>query len=98
MTGQRHVGALEFSRVTWIVSRVSTAATPPRLAPVSAEDQLEQVAEIEVDPQRATVYEEGWQSWSPTRAYRFGPFPARPRHAKEIAMHFRADRLAPAHA
>ncbi|AXH98156.1 alpha-galactosidase [Ornithinimicrobium avium] len=50
---------------------------------------------MEVDPQRAAVYEEGWQSWSPTRAYRFGPIPARPRHAKEIAMHFRADRLAP---
>jgi alpha-galactosidase len=56
---------------------------------------MDVVAELEVASPRATVYEEGWQSWSPTRVYPFGPVPQRPRHAKEIAMHFRADRLAP---
>jgi alpha-galactosidase len=42
----------------------------------------EPIAEIALDPRAATVYEHGWQSWSPTGAYRAdvtSPRPARPR-------------------
>jgi alpha-galactosidase len=42
----------------------------------------EPIAEIALDPRVATVYEHGWQSWSPTGAYRAdatSPRPARPR-------------------
>jgi alpha-galactosidase len=40
------------------------------------------IAEVRVDPRTAVVYEHGWQSWSPTGAYRVDattPRPARPR-------------------
>jgi hypothetical protein len=31
--------------------------------------EFQPIAELLVDPRRALVYEEGWQSWSPTRLY-----------------------------
>ncbi len=40
--------------------------------PTSAE-----LAELPVDPDRAVVHEEGWQSWSPTSTYRLGEPPRR---------------------
>ncbi|GAA3170867.1 hypothetical protein GCM10010531_25200 [Blastococcus jejuensis] len=36
------------------------------------------LARIPVDPSRARVYEHGWQSWSPTAAYRLDDRPFRP--------------------
>ena len=38
-------------------------------------EQQDVLARIEVDRQRATVYEHGWQSWSPTTAYRLDQRP-----------------------
>jgi alpha-galactosidase len=38
----------------------------------------EELARIAVDPRRARVYEHGWQSWSPTAAYRLDQRPFRP--------------------
>jgi alpha-galactosidase len=38
----------------------------------------ERIATVAVDPARARVYEHGWQSWSPTTAYRLGEAPFRP--------------------
>lgn len=35
------------------------------------------MAEVRIDPERALVHEEGWQSWSPTSAYRPGQPPWR---------------------
>ncbi|MFD5403869.1 glycoside hydrolase family 36 protein [Streptomyces griseorubiginosus] len=37
-----------------------------------------QVASVPVDPRRARVHEEGWQSWSPSGAYALGDKPYRP--------------------
>ena len=34
--------------------------------------------EVRVDPHRARVYEEGWQSWSPTTWYPVGATSKRP--------------------
>ncbi|HZB50285.1 MAG TPA: hypothetical protein VE547_14420, partial [Mycobacteriales bacterium] len=36
-----------------------------------------ELAEVEIDPARALVHEEGWQSWSPTSAYRLDEPPVR---------------------
>ena len=38
----------------------------------------DRIATVPVDPARATVYEHGWQSWSPTVAYRLDQPPYRP--------------------
>jgi alpha-galactosidase len=54
--------------------------------------------EIEVDPARARVYEHGWQSWSPTAAYRVGERPARPVSRARRAGNYRPERVAPADA
>lgn len=35
------------------------------------------VASVSVDPRRARVHEEGWQSWSPSGAYALGERPYR---------------------
>ncbi|HWO63353.1 MAG TPA: alpha-galactosidase, partial [Umezawaea sp.] len=35
------------------------------------------VAEISVDPDTTTIHEQGWQSWSPSTAYRIGDHPHR---------------------
>lgn len=49
------------------------------------------VAEIDVDPDLAIVYEHGWQSWSPTDAYRVSATSPRPAGTKSQRMGFRAD-------
>ena len=36
------------------------------------------VASVPVDPAKARVHEEGWQSWSPSGAYALGEKPYRP--------------------
>lgn len=48
-------------------------------------DGFSQVAEVPVDPDRALVYEEGWQSWTPTTTYRLGEPPVRPPRADSRA-------------
>lgn len=54
------------------------------------------VADIQVDPSRALVYEHGWQSWSPTAAYRLDERPARPVSEARRVGNYRPDRTAPA--
>src|SRR5436305_7237227 len=58
----------------------------------------EGVADIAVDPARARVYEHGWQSWSPTAAYRLDERPARPVSEARRVGNYRPDRTAPAEA
>jgi alpha-galactosidase len=36
------------------------------------------VTEIDIDPERAVIHEQGWQSWSPSTGYRPGERPHRP--------------------
>ena len=47
------------------------------------------VDELGVDPQRATVYEHGWQSWSPTGVHRADGTSERPRLGWQHVMRFR---------
>jgi len=47
------------------------------------------IDELAVDPHLATVYEHGWQSWSPTRMYRVGESSARPDEPWQHLMRFR---------
>jgi len=53
------------------------------------------VAELKVDPARAVVYEHGWQSWSPSTAYRLDQRPYRPVSEALRVMNSRPDRHAP---
>jgi alpha-galactosidase len=55
---------------------------------------MSDVAELPVT-ERALVYEEGWQSWSPTTTYRLGEPPWRPTHERNVALCYRADRVGP---
>ncbi len=41
-------------------------------------NKMQIVDEVPINAARAVVYEHGWQSWSPTTAYRFGEQPHRP--------------------
>jgi alpha-galactosidase len=50
---------------------------------------MEEVGEVEVDPARALVHEEGWQSWSPTSAYRLDQPPWRGRDPVFFAMNYK---------
>jgi alpha-galactosidase len=50
---------------------------------------------IPVDPQRAVVYEHGWQSWSPTAAYRLDQRPFRPVSEARRLGNYRPERTAP---
>jgi alpha-galactosidase len=50
---------------------------------------------IAVDPARALVYEHGWQSWSPTAAYRLDQRPFRPVSELRRIGNYRSDRTAP---
>jgi len=50
---------------------------------------MREVATLAVDPSRAVVYEHGWQSWSPTRAYRLGEPPLRPASAERQLVAYR---------
>lgn len=49
----------------------------------------ERIDEIVLDPARARVYEEGWQSWSPTTWYPAGATSSRPEHTWQHEMRFR---------
>lgn len=57
-----------------------------------ASEQLEQVATLTVDPRVATVYCEGWQSWSPTRIRALADAPANPTDAEVLRLGYRIDR------
>jgi len=64
----------------------------------SGEDPLavtRDVAELKVDPESAVVYEHGWQSWSPSTAYRLDQRPYRPVSEALRLMNSRPDRHAP---
>ena len=54
------------------------------------------VDEVPVDVRRARVYEEGWQSWSPTRWYRADATSKRPALDWQHLMRFRAGTELPA--
>ncbi len=49
------------------------------------------VDELIVDPDRATVYEHGWQSWSPTATYPVAGTSARPQTAWQHRVRFRPE-------
>jgi alpha-galactosidase len=55
----------------------------------------DRVATVPVDPARATVYEHGWQSWSPTTAYRLDERPFRPVSDLRRVGNYRPERTAP---
>ena len=59
------------------------------------ETSAEVLARIDVDPERATVYEHGWQSWSPTSAYRLDTRPFRPISDERRIGNYHPDRTAP---
>jgi alpha-galactosidase len=54
-----------------------------------------ELARVRVDPQRAVVYEHGWQSWSPTALYRLDQRPFRPVSEPRRIGNYRPDRTAP---
>jgi alpha-galactosidase len=56
------------------------------------------IARIAVDRERASVYEHGWQSWSPTAAYRLDQHPFRPVSDLRRVGNYRPERTAPADA
>ncbi|GKQ37670.1 glycoside hydrolase family 36 protein [Streptomyces sp. A012304] len=47
------------------------------------------VASVAVDPRRARVHEEGWQSWSPSGAYALGDTPHRPTNTNWATVCYR---------
>jgi alpha-galactosidase len=56
----------------------------------------EVLSRIPVDLSRALVYEHGWQSWSPTTAYRLDQRPFRPVSEQRRVGNYHPDRTAPA--
>ena len=56
---------------------------------------MEELARVPVDPGSAVVYEHGWQSWSPTYAYRLDERPSRPVSDGRRVGNYRPDRDAP---
>ena len=56
---------------------------------------VEPLAEIDVDPERARVYELGWQSWSPTTTYRLDQRPFRAPNEHHRALNYRSQVPAP---
>src|SRR5215210_1673944 len=63
---------------------------------VMTDVETEVLSRIPVDPSRATVYEHGWQSWSPTTAYRLDERPFRPVSEQRRVGNYHPDRAAPA--
>jgi alpha-galactosidase len=53
------------------------------------------LATVAVDRERAQVYEHGWQSWSPTTAYRLDQRPFRPVSDLRRIGNYRPERMAP---
>ena len=53
------------------------------------------LATVAVDRERARVYEHGWQSWSPTTAYRLDERPFRPVSDLRRVGNYRPERTAP---
>jgi alpha-galactosidase len=53
------------------------------------------LATVAVDRERARVYEHGWQSWSPTLAYRLDERPFRPVSEQRRVGNYHPDRTAP---
>jgi hypothetical protein len=53
------------------------------------------VAEIAVDAVQARVYEEGWQSWTPTSTYALDAVPLRARNERNRVLCYRSDRTTP---
>lgn len=51
--------------------------------------------EVTVDPGRARVFEQGWQTFSPTASYRLEDRPARPVSELRRTGNYRPDRVAP---
>jgi alpha-galactosidase len=56
---------------------------------------MDEVDRIPVDRSRALVYEHGWQSWSPTTAYRLDQRPFRPISDDRRVGNYHPDRTAP---
>ncbi|MFJ8104371.1 glycoside hydrolase family 36 protein [Streptomyces sp. NPDC096132] len=54
------------------------------------------VASVPVDPRRARVHEEGWQSWSPSGAYALDARPHRPANANWATVCYRPGVTVPA--
>ncbi|MFF4588765.1 glycoside hydrolase family 36 protein [Streptomyces sp. NPDC001388] len=54
------------------------------------------VASVPVDPRRARVHEEGWQSWSPSGAYALDARPHRPADANRATVCYRPGVTVPA--
>ncbi len=54
------------------------------------------VDEVDVSVEHARIYEEGWQSWSPTRWYRLTEAPRRPEMSWQHTMRFRPGTPLPA--
>ncbi|MDX3245904.1 alpha-galactosidase, partial [Streptomyces sp. ME18-1-4] len=54
------------------------------------------VATVPVDPRRARVHEEGWQSWSPSGAYALDAAPYRPTNANWATVCYRPGVTVPA--
>ena len=58
--------------------------------------RFDQVGEIEIDPDRAVLHEDGWQSWTPTSRYRVGQRPWRGLDPVWNVMQFRGPDFDPA--
>ena len=56
---------------------------------------MQELARIPVDRARALVYEHGWQSWSPTTAYRLDERPFRPVSDDRRVGNYHPEREAP---
>jgi alpha-galactosidase len=59
------------------------------------ETEMDVIARLPVDRSRAVVYEHGWQSWSPTSAYRLDERPFRPVSDQRRVGNYHPDRTAP---
>ena len=57
--------------------------------------EFKEIANISVDFNTAEIYEEGWQSWSPTTIYKLNEKPFRPHAPNQYVMGYRADSVAP---
>jgi alpha-galactosidase len=63
---------------------------------ISVQHPFTHVATVPVDPRRARVHEEGWQSWSPSGAYALDAAPYRPTNANWATVCYRPGVTVPA--